>query len=727
MRLCPVGVKGEICIAGVGVGRGYLFDDAQTSQVFVPHTIAASPERRLYRTGDIGCYAPDGTLLFFGRRDFQVKVRGHRIELGEIESCLAAIDGVRDAAVISREVSAGDMALVGYVTAKTASVVTAESLTQLLAERLPRYAVPEVIRVLPELPVMSNGKVDRRALAARDIDRPKVAPGTGAATDTERALVRIWCEVLRHQDCGVHESFFDLGGHSLTAIQIVSRISRDFRVEIGIADLFERGTVRALAQLVDSSSRVGSIDLVAQPPQEHYDTSAMQQRMWLASRTAEGSAAYNMAGAFWLKGPVDVAALGRAFRALVERHEALRTVFILASGSLRQRIRPADAISEVFREVDWSEAPHDDDALGAAVRARIAVPFDLAGGPLFDVELARMRDRPSLLLVRMHHIVGDAASIRILLGEALTLYAAFCQGDADPLPPLPVQYRDFVAWQNTRTAAGVHQKSRQYWLGVLTPELSRVGFTPDHPRSAHPSSLAVVTECVLDAELSSQLRDLAVRHGTTLFSVVLSSVLAMLYRHSGQEDVLVGTTVSRRDHPLLEHQVGCYLDTLVLRGLATARDTAALLIDRTAHAWQEALAHKDYPFESLLDDLRVEVPDGRTPLFDVLVDYVPGTGLATGLEARGWLEPSELVLNVEHAHHDTMFLIGESDDGTTLSIRLVFNAELFTAETVASVRTRLLAILGWLARGGESTLGEVDLIQKPSGKSRRLHVNLRTD
>jgi non-ribosomal peptide synthetase component F len=292
---------------------------------------------------------------------------------------------------------------------------------------------------------------------------------------------------------------------------------------------------------------------------------------------------------------------------------------------------------------------------------------------------------------------------------------------------LPIQYPDFVAWQHARAAAGGHRKSRQYWLDALTPDVPRTGFTPDHPRSPNLSPRAVVTECVLDAALSSQLRDVAVHRGTTLFSVVLSSVYALLYRHSGQEDVVVGTTVSRRDHPLLERQVGCYVDTLALRGLARARDTAAQLVDRTAHAWREALAHKDYPFESLLDDLRLDVPAGRAPLFDVLVDYVPGPGLGTGLGAPGGLALSELMLGVEHAHHDTMFLIGESDDGTTLSIRLVFSAELFTAETVASVRTRLLAILRWLARDGDSTLGDVDLIQTPTGKPRRLHVKLTTD
>jgi len=725
MRLCPVGVKGEICIAGIGVGRGYLFDEARTREAFLQDPFSSTP-RRMYRTGDVGCYAPDGTLLFFGRRDHQVKIRGHRIELGEIESCLAAVDGVRDAAVVMREGAGGDRVLCAYVTAKAGHALSEDAVTRALAERLPDWAVPDALRVLPEMPVMSNGKVDRRSLAAREIVRAGAAARSAPATNAERALARIWSEVLEHDEVGVDQSFFDLGGHSLKAIQIVSRVTRDRGVEIGIGDVFERGTIRRLAQLVDARSAAGLPGLVAQPPQDDYDTSPTQRRMWLASRTTEGSVAYNMAGTFWLDGPVDVSALARAFRAIVERHEALRTVFVIVGGSLRQQVRSAAAAGDIFRETGWTGDPPDGAALDAAIQERVSKPFDLARGPLFDVELLRVADRRSLLLVRLHHIVGDAGSIAIVLREALALYAAFRRGEtAAPLPPLEVQYRDFVAWQNVLAADGARDKGRRFWLDTLSADMPRTAFTPDAPK-APPSAAGIAATCDVDEALTARLRSLASRHGTTLFGVFVSAVNALLYRYSQQEDLVIGTTVSRRDHPLLEHQVGCYIDTLVLRSQAGGRDTAARLLERTARVCTEALAHRDYPFESLLEDLHPVVPEGKTPIFDVLVDYVPGSGAIGGMDEDTGLGIVERPRAAEAAHYDTMFLVTESDSGAALSIQLVFKAGLFTADTVDLARARLLTILRWLADDGEGTLGEVELLSLHTLPRRRLHISLNT-
>jgi len=725
MRLCPVGVKGEICIAGIGVGRGYLFDEARTRDAFLQDPFSRTP-RRMYRTGDVGCSAPDGTILFFGRRDHQVKIRGHRIELGEVESCLAAVDGVRDAAVVTREGSDGDRVLCAYVTAKAGYTLSEDAVARALAERLPDWAVPDALRVLPEMPVMSNGKVDRRSLTARALVRAGTAASSTPATDTERALARIWSEVLGHGEVGVDQSFFDLGGHSLKAIQIVSRVTRDHGADIAIGDVFERGTIRRLAQLMDARSTAGSPPLVAQPPQEHYDTSPTQRRMWLASRTPEGSAAYNMAGTFWLDGAVDVPALARAFRTLVERHEALRTVFVIAAGSLRQQVQSGAAVGEVLRETGWTSDPPDSDALDAAIQERISSPFDLARGPLFDAELLRFADRRSLLLVRLHHIVGDAGSIAIVLREAVALYAAFRRGDAAAaLPPLEVQYRDFVAWQNTQAADGTRDESRRYWLDRLSAEMPHTAFTPDAPGAA-PSALGLIATCDVDEALTARLRSLASRRGTTFFGVIVSAVYALLFRYSQHGDLVIGTTVSRRDHPLLEHQVGCYIDTLVLRGQTGGRDTAAQLLDRTARVCTDALAHRDYPFESLLEELQPVVPEGKTPLFDVLVDYVPGPGAVGGTDEHTGLAISERPRTAEAAHYDTMFLVTESDSGATLSIQVVFKTGLFTADTVDLARTRLHTILRWLADDGEGTLGEVELLSLHTLPRRRLHISLKT-
>lgn len=725
MRRCPIGVKGEICIAGVGVGRGYLFDDERTRAVFSqdPFSDAA---RRLYRTGDIGCYRPDGALLFFGRRDQQVKIRGHRIELGEIESCLSSIEDVRQAVVVSREGSGGVRVLCAYVTANAGRTLSEDQLVDRLSARLPRFAVPDIVRVLPEMPVMPNGKVDRRALAARDIASLSTTALTGPQTPTERSLARIWSEVLGQDDIDIDQSFFDVGGHSLKAIQIVSRLHRDCGVEVNVADVFEHPTIRDLSQLVDATSTRAASGPVPLPPQEVYDTSPMQKRIWLASRTPEGSAGYIMAGAFWLEGVVDVTALRRAFEVLVERHEALRTVFVVVAGSLRQRVRSAAAAGEMFRETNWANEPFDASELDAAIESRLAAPFDMAHGPLFDAELLRLSNSRSLLTVRLHHIVGDADSIGIILREVVALYAAFRQGEAQPpLAPLPVQYRDFVAWQNKLDADGSRERSRQYWLETLAGQLPRSGFIPEKQQPA-PSPNATIATCELDVALTLQLRALAARRGTTLFSAVVSAVYALLYRYTQQQELLIGSTVSRRDHPLLEGQIGCYIDTIALLGKATASDTAADLLERTARVCRDALAHRDYPLDSLLNDLRVPAPDGKPPLFDVLVDYLPARGLIATAEQTG-LTISERRRVSESAHYDTQFLISESDTGEALALRLVFAAGLLTPEGVEAVRTRLLTILQWLAEDGPTQLGDVNLLALHALPRRRLHVRVVPD
>ena len=724
MRLCPAGVKGEICIGGAGVGRGYLFDETRTGAAFGPDPFAGAG--RMYRTGDIGCYGGDGVVLFFGRRDHQVKVRGHRVELGEVESCLASLDGVRDAAVVTSDSGGGDLVMRAYVTAQAGSALDARVIARRLAERLPHYAVPEGVRVLAGMPVMSNGKIDRRALEAMEAVAESAMEAAVPGTATELAVAAIWAEVLERARIGVDQSFFDLGGHSLKAIQIAGRLTRDLGVDVGVGDIFEHPTVARLSAVVDAMSAAAAVPLVPVPAQPDYETSTTQNRIWLASRTPEGSAAYNMAAAFLVGGDVDAAALGRAFRALVERHEALRTSFVIRTGSLRQQIESHSSARDVFRVTDMPD-PNADEQLDRIIEDRVARPFDLSRAPLIDAEYLRFERTRGLLIVRLHHIVGDAASIGILLSEALALYAAARPAGAAPaLEPLVIQYRDFVAWRRRLAEAGALENSRRYWHGVLDPDMRRAGFTPDSPAPVPLRTGAVVSDCVSDEALTEALRATARRHGATLYAAIVSSVYALLHRYVQHEDLVIGSTVSLRDHPLLEHQVGCYIDTMVLRGTVTARDTAADLLARASRVCRDALAHRGYPFESIVDDLRLPAPDGKTPVFDVLVDYVPGHR-AVGPEAsKAGLTIVERRRATEAAHVDVMFVAGESDDGATLTIQLVCNAGLFGQETVDLMRARLLVILRWLAADGETSLGGVDLLALPAQARRRLHIGLNT-
>jgi amino acid adenylation domain-containing protein len=727
MRRCPIGVKGEICIAGIGVGRGYLFDEERTRQAFLPDPFRADGQR-MYRTGDVGCYRADGMLLFFGRRDHQVKIRGHRVELGEIESALAAIDEVRDAAAVIHERGGGDRVLAAYVTARSGAALHAADVTARLREHLPHHAVPDVVHVLDDMPVMPNGKIDRRALAARDVIAPGAPAPAEPGTGTERALARIWADALGRDRIGLDQSFFDLGGHSLKAIQIVSRVARDCGADIGVGDLFEHATIRRLAPVVDAASAGRTSFLlgpVATPDQDTYDVSATQLRIWLACRTAHGSASYNMAGAFWLDGAVDDSALTLAIDALVARHEALRTVFEVREGALRQRVLRTDRVGGLCVHADLRAQPLEEDALDRLIQEKIATPFDLANGPLFAVDVLRVADDRRLLLVRLHHLVGDAGSIRVILKEAGELYAAFRHGEAaSPLAPLAIQYRDFVIWQRSRSVD--EARSRRYWLSLLGGPLPRTGFPPDAAGSEPVTGGSHVVRCDLDAALSARVRELAARHGATLFSVLVSAVYALVYRYRGHEDLIIGSTISRRDHPLLESQVGCYIDMLVLRGRAAGSDSAADLLERTARVCRDALAHRDYAFDSLLADLNVTTAAGKSPVFDVLVDYTPVPAAVRDPAAVAGFDVSEYEPRAEAAHYESMFVLGDAENGAGLSVQLVFKADVFGAATVDLIGARLRTIFAWLADDGARTLGDVELTSAPVPPRRRLRVVLNT-
>jgi hypothetical protein len=454
-----------------------------------------------------------------------------------------------------------------------------------------------------------------------------------------------------------------------------------------------------------------------------------------------------MAAAFWLQdtapgdgaaGALDTAALRGAVHRVIERHESLRTVFQMRGGTLRQRVLDVPAIDDVLRQTDSVRG------LAELVEARIAAPFDLARGPLFDAELFRVAGDRHLLLVRLHHIVGDATSIRIVLREVLESYAASRRGDANPqAAALPIQYRDFVAWQNRLDQDESHHASRRYWRETLAAPLPRTGFatvpapSPSSPATSH----GVSATAELDAAQVARVRAVAAEHGGTLFSAVVAAVYALLYRYRQHEDLVIGSTVSRRDHPMLEDQVGCYIDTLVLRGGAHGTDRAADLLTRTAGVCRGALAHRDVTFESVLDlvgdhgrqsGLTAAVADERPPLFDVLVDFVPahaGPGGSDGPFAGGLAELSGLTV-AEHstgaqpAHYRTMFLASETPAG--LAVQIVCDPRSFTVEEADLLRARFQLVWQWLAERGDRPLGDVDLNFQPVSARRRLRVVLNT-
>ncbi|MGH9665851.1 MAG: amino acid adenylation domain-containing protein, partial [Bryobacteraceae bacterium] len=710
-NLCPVGVKGEICVSGAGVGRGYLFDPDRTGIVFSPDPFR--PQFRMYRTGDIGCYAPDGNILFFGRRDAQVKIRGHRIELGEIESALAALEGVKDAAVIARE-EQGSLALVAYATPREGATLTPAQLRETLSGKLPGYMVPGAIVILPALPKTSNGKLDRKALPAPETGgtaRQSIQPDT----PRERALVRIWEEVLGRGGIGVTERFFEAGGHSLRAIQVASRIRSEMQIDVDLRDVFEYATIRELASRLGALSRPDHDEIPAAPNLPWYPASHTQKRIWLASRTEQGSISHNMSSALRLSGELDHQALKRAMDALVDRHESLRTIVRMTRGEIVQMVRTRAESEFRLETVDCTEGGGDRVSRLRGDEAQRA--FDLENGPVFRATLAKTDARIHVLLLTVHHVVADAWSARVLLRELSALYGAFVSGKPDPLAPLRLQFRDFACWESQRLGCGAMDQHREYWLSRLSPGPPRLALATDFRRSAQASYSGDRVTLPLPRATVAGFKEAAERNGTSTYAVVLASIFALLRRHTGQKDLTVGSQVAGRYRRELEDQIGCYLNTVVLRNRITADETMDAIVRSTGRMLMESLEHQEYPFDLLLEDLKAMLPGGNAGLFNVQADYVP-PGPPQTFRVPG-LEIADVSADASLVKYDLSFFTSD-EPGGEMQIALEYNTGLFLRSTIERMAAHLSDILHTFVRDPRCRVSDAAGVKKTARVGLRL-------
>ncbi|MFB1482715.1 non-ribosomal peptide synthase/polyketide synthase [Corallococcus sp. RDP092CA] len=614
-RPVPIGMPGELCFAGESVTRGYLGRPDLTAERFMPDPFSAEPGARLYRTGDKGRWRPDGTLEFMGRLDFQVKLRGYRIELGEIEATLRAHPAVRDAVALVREDAPGNARLVAYVVADGDTDVLREHLRR----HLPEYMVPAAYVTLPALPLTPNGKLDRKALPSPEVQLRAAHTYEAPATPAEVVLASLWEELLNIPVVGRNDHFFELGGHSLLATQLVSRIRERFGVDVGVRALFESPTVAALAQRLPDAPEANSLPPLrpAEGPGPH-PLSFAQQRLWFIDQLAPGSALYNMPTALRLTGAVDVPALQRAFDALVERHEALRTTFESHDGEPRQHVHPAP--TGVLSVVDLTGLPHDArEAEALRIASEDALkPFDLAAGPLARLTLLTLGSHEHVLLLCLHHAIGDGWSMGILVREVTALYEAFRQGQPSPLAPLPVQYADFAVWQRGWFQGEVLDAQLQWWKQQLAGAPQVLALLTDKPRPPQRSASGATFPVRLSPALSEAVEALAQSEGATPFMVLLAAFQTLLYRYSGQEDLLVGTSIAGRRHAETEGLIGFFVNTLVLRARLDGRPSFRELLAQVRATTLGAFEHQDLPFERLVEAVQPARDLSRTPLVQAL-------------------------------------------------------------------------------------------------------------
>ncbi|RKI05864.1 amino acid adenylation domain-containing protein, partial [Corallococcus praedator] len=717
LRPVPQGVPGELFIGGVQVGRGYLGRPELTAERFVPDAYGDTPGARLYRTGDVARWLPDGAIEYLGRTDFQVKVRGLRIELGEIEAALEQHPAVRQAVVVARAgTTASDTRLVAYLVGRAdAPRVETEALRAFLVEKLPEYMVPATFVPLDALPLTASGKVDRKALPVPDAATVVAPVHVAPRTPTEERLAALWTELLRVERVGVHDDFFALGGHSLLATQLLSRIRAAFQFELPLRAVFKTSTLGALASAIDAGQGhapgVQELPLRSVSRDEDLPLSFAQQRLWFLDQLQPGSVAYNLPGSVLIEGDLQAGALRQALDALVQRHEVLRTTFAAGPHGPVQRIASDTACP--FETVDLGTlAPEPREArLREVISEQARRSFDLARGPLFRAVLVRLEETRHVLLVLTHHIASDGWSTGILVRELVALYRALASGETPALPPLPVQYADFASWQRQRMQGELLATQLGWWREQLAGAPPLLMLPTDRPRPAVQTVNGDHLPVRLPRRLADAVHAVAKQEGVTPFMVLLAAYQFLLSRYAGQEDVSVGAPVAGRTRAETEGLIGFFVNTLVLRARIDPRASFRTLLAQVKATTLGAFEHQDVPFEKLVEELQPARDTSHTPFFQVTLTLqnAPTTEWrAPGLTLR------EVPSPVTSSKYDFSLILEESPDGFTGGLH--YNTDLFDAAFLQGLLRDYATLLEALPGQLDSPMERLSLL---AGEDRR--------
>ncbi|MEH2337088.1 amino acid adenylation domain-containing protein [Nostoc sp.] len=710
----PIGVPGELYIGGVALARGYLNRPELTQEKFISNPFEKAEGNRLYKTGDLARYLSDSNIEYLGRIDNQVKIRGFRIELGEIEAALSQHSHVQAASVIPREDTPGDKRLVAYVVAHQDSTPTVSELRQALKAKLPDYMVPNAFVFLDSLPVTPSGKVDRRALPAQDLNNEITDKYVAPRNPIEELLAQIWAQVLKVEQIGIHDNFFELGGHSLLATQLVSRIRNIFKVELPLRELFTNATVaelaRSLEQLQQHDLELSAPPILPRAKNTDIPLSYAQQRLWFLDQFEPNSPSYNIPLALRLVGTLNQTALEQTLQEIIYRHEALRTNFITVDGKPTQVIREQEIgnreqtiISVVdLKHLSTSEQKR---ALQQLAQQEGIQTFDLDSVALVRAKLLVLNETEYALLMCMHHIVSDGWSMGVFLQELATLYNAHSEGKSPSLTPLPIQYADFAIWQREWLQGDVLQTQLSYWQEQLKDAPALLSLPTDRPRPAVQTFVGSHQEFTLSVELTDKLVKLSQEQGCTLFMTLLAAYDTLLYRYTGQEDILVGSPIANRDRLEVEGLIGFFVNTLVMRSDLAGNPSFSELLLRVREVALSAYAHQDLPFEMLVEALQPERDLGHTPLFQVM--FALQNAPMSQLELNG-LSISSFLIESKTAKFNLNLLMQNTADG--LVGVWEYNTDLFDASTIERMTGHFVTLLEGIVTNPQQQISQLPLL-----------------
>jgi amino acid adenylation domain-containing protein len=616
----PVGVSGELYIGGICLARGYLNRDDLTRERFISHPFSDQPKARLYKTGDLARFLPDGNIEYLGRIDEQLKVRGYRVEPGEVESMINQFPGVLETVVIGYEKS-GQVNLVAYVVAN--HKLSQTRLKEYLKQLLPEYMIPSVFMQIEALPLTPSGKVSRRSLPKPDRNRlTKIK--TEPETEIEKRIAAVWAEVLNCEPIGREDQFFELGGHSLLATKVILRIRFAFNIDFPLHLIFDYPKLCELAARVEEQMQKESkqgyeSDRVSPVPREAYmPLSYAQERIWFFEQLQPELTAYNLSLALQIQGDLDIQVLEKSYRQIIWRHETLRSRFPSKDGQPVQVIQPTAQYT--MERVDLRHLKDGEREQHAKLLANQEVdkPFDLAHGPLIRSTLYQLEEQEWLLLFAMHHIIADGWSMAVFSDELFKGYQRLLSEESSLPSELPLQYVDYTVWQRNWLQGKVLSEQMDYWKQQLEGASPLLQLPADRFRPAVQSNQGASVHFNLDRRLTQSLNRFCQEEDVSLYMSLLTAFKVLLHRYTGEEDLLVGTPIANRNRKEWESLIGFFVNTLVIRTHPQAEQTWREYLNHVRGVALEAFEHQDLPFEKLIKELQPQRDLGYSPLFQVM-------------------------------------------------------------------------------------------------------------
>ncbi|MDQ1355193.1 MAG: hypothetical protein QG657_5503, partial [Acidobacteriota bacterium] len=725
--LQPVGIPGELCVAGGGIARGYLNNPVLTSDKFY-RSYRFYKTYINYKTGDLARWLPDpaarGAYIveFLGRMDYQVKVRGFRIELGEIEAQLTNNTNIKEAVATVLAGEKGDKYLCAYFVSD--KELRIPELRETLVKKLPDYMIPSYFVQLEKFPLTANGKIDRKALPEPGLKAGDsyIAPRDGI----EEKLVLLWSEILGKDplhvsqlqtSIGIDDNFFESGGHSLRAMTLVSRIRKEFDVEFPLGNIFSEPTVQGMARFIKNTQKSIFEEIKPVEKRQYYPLSSAQKRLFFLAHVENIGASYNTPAVLNVKGKIDIPRFEHAIKDVIKRHEALRTSFHLIKNEPAQRIHDEVEFEIEYKNssTDYTDYPDEKDYISHFVRS-----FDLSRAPLLRVCLVSLAQDRLLLLYDMHHIIGDGTSSGVLIDDFIGLYAG------ENLQPLKIQYKDFSHWQNNLFENGRIKAQEDYWINLFRGDIPRLTLPTDYPRPVSFSFAGDSFVFTLDSENTSRLKQLGLANGTTLYMNLLAAFNALLYKYTGQDDIIVGGVIAGRRHADLQRIIGMFVNTLAMRNYPHGDKTFPGFLKEVKENSLNAFENQDVQFEELVAKLDVERDPSRNPLFDVCFVMQNAEQSQADLVK---LERTEDVVFSPYEFENKIsqfdLTIDAFESAGEIHFKLEYCTGLFNIETTRGLARHFLNIIGEIAAKQDSIpfLADIDIMTEEEKRQALVEFN----